>query len=141
MTINRRIKSVFSYTVATLVLGGVFSLPAAAANLAAQAEIPFAFTIQDVTLPAGTYRVEIREAAGVLYLSTAKSGKLMFLTHPSGDQSNGGEAKLVFLKSGSQTALTEAFFSGGTRGFGLPTTLVEGQKTEVALVSPVTFTK
>jgi hypothetical protein len=134
----RNIKTVFASALATLVLAGASSLPAASPSFSAEAEIPFEFTIQDTTLPAGTYRVELQQGANVLYLSTPKSGRLMFLTHPAGDQSSVSQPKLVFMKLGNKAALTEAQFLGAPSSYALPgTPLPDGKKVQIALVSPV----
>ena len=117
---------------------GMLGLLTIAASAFAQsinvlANVPFSFTIDKTTMPAGQYQINAVDAAGGHVLAIrnreAKIGR-MFLTNsvsrpaslPSSEN-----AKLVFKRYGDQYFLSQIWLSGNTVGRALPTSARESE--------------
>jgi hypothetical protein len=98
----------------------VLSVSADAAEI--RCNVPFSFTVNGNTLPAGTYRVSTETAQGTLFVrgyaqaAFALTGRI--------ESSKDTAAKLVFNKYGDQYILKEARMGGGI-GRELPTSRLE----------------
>jgi hypothetical protein len=98
----------------------VLSVPAEAAEI--RCRIPFSFTINGKTLPAGTYRVSSEAVQGALLVRGFGQGAVV-LTNSIASRKD-TEAKLVFHKYGDQYILRQAWMGGGS-GRELPESRLE----------------
>ena len=83
--------------------------PASAAAL--ECRIPFAFVVDAKTLPAGTYRVDVSAAQGLLEVRDLSHGA--FALGIALDDRRTPETKLVFHRYGDQYVLREVWTGGG----------------------------
>jgi len=98
----------------------VLSVPAHAAEI--RAKIPFSFTVNGKTLPAGTYSVSSEAAQGVLLVRGFGHGAVV-LTNAI-ESGKDTTAKLVFHRYGDQYILRQAWMGAG-RGRELPESRLE----------------
>ena len=85
------------------------SAPAQAAEI--RARVPFGFSVQGKTLPAGTYTININ-GAGLLSVRSFNGGAVV-LTRPLESAGEGG-ARLIFHKYGESYVLREAWMNGSS---------------------------
>ena len=86
------------------------------------ANIPFAFTVGNMTLPAGEYRVEkLRDSSPALLIQRTDRGESMIVI-TSAVEVNAPQAqtKLVFYRHGKQCFLSQVWTAGNARGRELP---------------------
>lgn len=99
------------------------------------AKVPFAFIVQGVRLPAGSYTVtEDVNAAGVCLIANADGREVMYVmtTASSADQPT-GNAALLFERFGDQYFLSRVMPQNGEeREIVLTKSIVEHELTEVA---------
>ena len=106
---------------AGLVAGlAVLSVSAEAAEI--RCDVPFSFTVNGKTLPAGSYRVSIEPTQGTLFVRGY--AQAAFALSNRVQSPNDTSAKLVFHKYGDQYILKEAWM-GGVSGRELPTSRLE----------------
>jgi len=98
----------------------VLSVPAHAAEI--RAKIPFSFTVNGKTLPAGTYSVSTEAVQGGLLVRGFRDGAVV-LTN-SIESGKDTTPKLVFHRYGDQYILRQAWMGTG-RGRELPESRVE----------------
>jgi hypothetical protein len=98
----------------------VLSVPAEAAEI--RCRVPFSFTINGKTLPAGTYSVSSEAAQGVLLVRGFDHGAVVLTNSIASGKDT--EAKLVFHKYGDQYILRQAWMGGGS-GRELPESRLE----------------
>ena len=99
---------------------------ASAQQLTGPTNIPFAFTVNGKTLPAGTYMIgSIAVSSPVLEIrSTSRPISVFFATHK--DQNNqAGATTLVFVKCGDQYLLHEIFSLVGDTDAVVPASQIE----------------
>ena len=102
-------KSAKAFWAATLLAAvAALSVPAAQAG-EVRAKIPFSFTVNQKTLPPGTYNVSNNSAT--LLVSGVHDGALAITNALLGDRSTG--AKLVFHRYGDQYILREVWMGSG----------------------------
>ena len=87
----------------------VLSVPAEAATI--RCNIPFSFTVNDKTLPAGTYTVSTETAQGVLFVRGF--GHAAVVSSIGLESGSDTSAKLVFHKYGDQYVLRQAWMGSG----------------------------
>ena len=93
----------------------VLSVPAHAAEI--RAKIPFSFTVNGKTLPAGTYTVSTEAVRGGLLVRGFRDGAVVLTNAIESGQDT--TAKLVFHRYGDQYILRQAWMGAG-RGRELP---------------------
>ncbi len=98
----------------------VLSVPAHAAEI--RAKIPFSFTVNGKTLPAGTYSVSTEAVQGGLLVRGFGHGAVVLTNSIASGKDTG--AKLVFHKYGEQYILRQAWMGGGS-GRELPESRLE----------------
>lgn len=86
------------------------------------ANIPFAFTVGDMTLPAGEYRVEkIRDSAPALLIQRTDGGaSVIVVTYAVEANAPQAQTKLIFYRHGKQCFLSQVWTAGNARGRELP---------------------
>ena len=94
------------------------------------ANIPFAFTVGNMTLPAGEYRVEkVRDSSPALLIQrTDRSASVIVIA--SAIQANAPQAqtKLVFHRYGNECYLSQVWTAGNARGRELPKSAKEKEQ-------------
>ena len=119
----------------TKLLKGLYALGVAAVLMASatiteaadlKATIPFAFTVNNRSLPAGIYDVSF--SGGILAVRGGKDGAFA-VTSPT-ESSTSTSARLVFHKLGDEYVLREAW--AGAYGRKLPTSRREARRGDVA---------
>ena len=82
------------------------------------ANIPFAFTAGEVTLPAGEYRVQkvIEGSAALLIRCTEGSPAIMVMTSPAEANGPQEKSKLIFHRYGNRYFLAQVWSAGSSRG-------------------------
>jgi hypothetical protein len=83
-------------------------------------EIPFAFHVRDVALPAGTYTVEEFITTGTIMITNDETGKGILTLAPANRSGDTNESKLVFNKYGDRYFLSELWFAGKGAGDCVP---------------------
>jgi hypothetical protein len=111
----------FSWKSAAVVLGLIVlpAVPAAAQGSAIQADIPFAFTVSDQTLPAGEYRFDVNLHQKVVRISQ-KSGNRVWLARLAAGGSDRSTANLDrgllrFDRHGDRYLLSGVWAPGSAR--------------------------
>jgi hypothetical protein len=74
-----------------------------------RAKIPFAFTIGEVSLPAGDYTFYYDAATTMIKTESAHFNECVFLTHPGTSARDDGKVKIIFHQYGDQYFLSEVF--------------------------------
>jgi hypothetical protein len=102
-----------------------------AQSVKVRANIPFSFSLNKETLPAGQYEIHAVEASGNIALAIsnreAKVGK-MFLTNPVSSRVGTSEkCKLVFKRYGDHYFLSQIWVAGNDTGRELPTSAHEAE--------------
>jgi hypothetical protein len=80
-----------------------------------KANIPFAFTVGDKTLPAGEYTIKLPIASGIAAITIkSKDGKeaVMALADPVKPGDKAEELGLIFVKNGDKNVLFQVFVPG-----------------------------
>ncbi len=105
-----------------------------------KANIPFNFTVNRMTLPAGEYTVSNSGTSGVLLISAQDSSQRGFIS-TIGVQANKGssQTKLVFHRYGDQYFLSQIWVSGESSGRELPRTRAEKELMAKAASDSVTI--
>ncbi len=89
------------------------------------ADIPFAFTLENATLPAGTYEIQ-QVDSWEFVLSDAKGVvKVAFVTEPAEQLDRASTGELIFNVSGDKYFFSKMWFPGAMDGFGLAKTRAE----------------
>lgn len=83
-------------------------------------EVPFAFSANDTTMPAGKYTVSVHPDTGRIMMQATGQTPLILTTIPKESFNIGDRGKLVFLKSGSALSLIEIWTRGNSTGQTLP---------------------
>jgi hypothetical protein len=131
-------------TLSLVVTSLLFNVNGAYAQSAAQANVPFAFNVGSSQLPAGSYRITVEDASGLIMIGNSTTGAKIFSLgqreYP-GDKSR----KLVFQHLGNRYFLTQIWGAQGSAGLKLrapkPETKLEiasepspsGKEVEIAL--------
>ena len=86
------------------------------------ANIPFAFTAGNMTLPAGEYRVEKMPLNSVMLLIRSTDGSVAKIVPTNGAQANGlqAQSKLIFHRYGNRYFLSQVWVEGYAHGRELP---------------------
>ena len=114
-------KSAKAFWAATLLAAvAALSVPAAQAG-EVRAKIPFSFTVNQKTLPPGTYNVSNNSAT--LLVSGVHDGALAITNALLGDRSTG--AKLVFHRYGDQYFFAQAWTAADNIGMEAPQSKAE----------------
>jgi hypothetical protein len=103
----------------TLTLFGLLAGSAAYAQTgqSLQADVPFAFTVRDATLPAGAYRLTFAPSTHVLRIQGVQepADNLIALAAPESDpQGAHGAARLVFHCQGKECYLAQVWNGSGS---------------------------
>ena len=93
--------------------------PALAQPQILAAEIPFAFTVENATLPAGTY--EIRQVDSWEFVLSDAMGvvKVAFVTEPAERLDRASAGELIFSVYGDKHFLSKMWFPGAMEGYEL----------------------
>lgn len=86
------------------------------------ANIPFAFTVGNMTLPAGEYRVEkLRDSSPALLIQrTDRGASMIVITSAVEVNAPQAQTKLIFNRHGKQYSLSQVWTAGNARGRELP---------------------
>ena len=86
------------------------------------ANIPFAFTVGNMTLPAGEYRVEkVRDSAPALLIQRTDGGaSIIVITYAVEANAPQAQTKLIFRRHAKQCFLSQVWTAGNARGRELP---------------------
>ena len=93
------------------------TMPLTAQTAAAQAKIPFAFEVQQKTMPAGTYIV--RQQYGSILEIYDTRGHGVFLNAPVMRTVDPNQPKMTFACAGSDCVLSNVSFPGSATGYGI----------------------
>ncbi|MGB7555468.1 MAG: hypothetical protein WBM04_13940 [Candidatus Korobacteraceae bacterium] len=111
-------KSRFYGALATLAVALTVGVSFAQAQSRVNADVPFAFTLQDKAMPAGNYQI-IARSAQVLEVRSLDSQHGQLLIKQMAVQSNKDQSpKLVFHKYGDQYFLTQIWYGDSRNGVG-----------------------
>ena len=125
-------KKVMSMSVMAVLVVGVFATTAAAqVRVAAKANIPFSFTVNERTFDAGTYVVRQIGANIMRVEDTTTHVGVTLLATPA--VAGSGNGKLMFRRYGSQNFLSAVVAPEGSYGIELSTSAAER---EVAKTMP-----
>jgi len=106
--------------VCLFVILAVVTLPVAfAATHVASANVPFAFTVNGVTLNAGEYYFEVSTGGSVLTLRDAAGHRIMCMT-TAGADTVPDQSRAVFVKSGNTYKLSEVSMAGPEHALVIP---------------------
>lgn len=130
----------------TATLFGLLSISAAYAesSQAVQADIPFAFTIHNSVLPAGSYRLSSAGSVLTIRGLDPNAESALTIARPELDpQGMRGHARLVFQCSGKQCYLAQVWQGGTAEGkvVQLPKTASERKLSFVTRVISMTMVK
>ncbi|HEX8881361.1 MAG TPA: hypothetical protein VF749_15085 [Candidatus Acidoferrum sp.] len=94
------------------------------------ANIPFAFTVGDMTLPAGEYRVEkVRDSAPALLIQRTDGGaSIIVITYAVEANAPQAQTKLTFRCYAKQCFLSQVWTAGNARGRELPNSRKEKEQ-------------
>lgn len=86
------------------------------------ANIPFAFTVGNMTLPAGEYRVEkLQDSSPALLIQrTDRGASMIVITFAVEVHAPQAQTKLIFYRYGKQCFLSQVWTAGNARGRELP---------------------
>lgn len=107
-----------------LILAAGLALPIAAQQRSEIAKVPFAFNVQQRTLPAGEYTVYQLNTQGVFEI-TDKNGLALFLNTSVQKDANPEKPHLTFACYGKECALSEIAMPGSSIAQGLSTHAIE----------------
>jgi len=105
-----------------LVLSSMAATQVARAQQAMVADIPFAFTAGNVTLPAGEYRVQKLDgnSAVLLIRCSDASAAAMVITNAAQAKELQSQSKLIFKRYDNRYFLSQVWTAGSIRGRQLP---------------------
>jgi hypothetical protein len=109
----------------TLALSLSISVPSTSAQTATKATVPFAFTVGQTEMPAGTYTISPVSQSAIMIRDSNTAKAVLSLVRSEQANSSDGTSKLVFQKYGNKYFLSQV-----SRGFGravmqLPTSKLE----------------
>ncbi len=111
-------KSKIYGALATLAVALTVGVSFAQAQSRVQADVPFAFSLQDRAMPAGNYQI-IAQSGQVLEVRSLDSQRGQLLMKPMSVQaSNDQSPKLVFHKYGDQYFLSQVWYGDSQYGIG-----------------------
>ncbi|HEY1265579.1 MAG TPA: hypothetical protein VGF06_18770 [Terriglobales bacterium] len=110
-------------TLSLVALALLLNATAAFAQAAAKADVPFAFTVGKVELPAATYVVSNDTAATVTIRNAETRKAILSLMHR--EYPKGGSPRLVFHKVGGQYFLAQIWGEEGNAGMSIPISALE----------------
>jgi hypothetical protein len=113
-----------------LALAFLATTQVARAQEAVLANIPFAFTAGEMTLPAGEYRVQklTNDSSPLLIRSTDGNGASIVMTFAAPANAPQAKSKLVFHCYGNRYFLTQVWTAGSARGRELPKSAKEKEQ-------------
>src|SRR5947209_1711342 len=104
-----------------------------------KAEVPFSFQASGASLPAGGFRLErmpSQNSATIFRLANVDSSRAILVAPHVKSNAPAGDAKLTFECSGDHCALAKMDMGDGL-AYWLPTKLVKGEDTRVAVIRVV----
>ncbi len=113
-----------------LALASLATTQVARAQEAVLANIPFAFTAGQMTLPAGEYRVQklTNDSSPLLIRSTDGDGASIVMTFAASANAPQDKSKLVFHRYGNRYFLAQVWTAGSARGRELPKSAKEKEQ-------------
>jgi predicted GNAT superfamily acetyltransferase len=113
-----------------LALAFLATTQVARAQDAVLANIPFAFTAGEMTLPAGEYKVQklTNDASPLLIRSTDGNGASIVMTFAASANAPQAKSKLVFHRYDNRYFLTQVWTAGSARGRELPKSAKEKEQ-------------
>ena len=105
----------------TIILSGLAMIPVAYAQSSQpiQTKVPFAFTVQNTNLPAGSYQLTYSNTAHTLWirgLDSNSKGAFVTVSPADASEASGTSGKLVFDCYGKSCYLAQVWRGGATRG-------------------------
>jgi hypothetical protein len=108
-----RISSILTCAALTLSLGVALSGPTAAQAQSATVTIPFNFSANDQTVPAGTYRVSFQDPRYLSLVNTQSTKKqYLMLVQPSWGQNTQDGGRMIFRRYGDSNYLAQVWMPG-----------------------------
>ena len=99
-----------------VLLAAVSAFAQSAGRAIAKANVPFAFTVEDVTLPAGTYTLSMMPPYNLLKVQSEEGGRVATAFAIPTPHTNASEQnKLIFQHVGSHYFLTQVWEQGNVR--------------------------
>src|ERR1700687_2882213 len=110
-------KTLRTITTALLLLAAASIYVQAEDQAILRANVPFAFTVENKTMPAGTYTVSVVRPYDVLKLQSVDKGNSIFLNaDPTATANGASDTSLVFQHVGSRYFLTQVWQLGSEVG-------------------------
>ena len=106
----------------TLAMAVCLLMTAPAFGASARVNVPFAFEVSSVSLPAGSYVLETSDNGAILYVSNPGQERHAVLVKPERASKDPSEAKLVFERVGSTYRLAEVQMTGAVPVVSIPAT-------------------
>jgi hypothetical protein len=112
-----RISSILTCAALTLSVGAALTGPAAAQAQAVTVNIPFGFSANDQTVPAGTYRISLQAPQYVSFVDThSTKTQYLMLVQPTGEQNSKDRGRLIFRRYGDSNYLYQVWMPGQGAG-------------------------
>lgn len=128
---KRNLSTILSLVVMSLMV----SATSAYAQSYAKANVPFAFSVGQKQLPAGTYEVKAEGTASnaIMIRNTATGESALSVSRYEAPRST--EGKLVFNHVGDEYFLSQIWRESGSRGMSIPTSKRERELTKELLLA------
>ena len=111
-----RISSIFTCAALTLSLGAALSGPAAAQAQSVTVSIPFGFSANDQSVPAGTYRISLQAPRYLSFVGQSTRKQYLMLVQPTGEQNSQDGGRLTFRRYGDSNYLYQVWMPGRGEG-------------------------
>ena len=112
-----RISSILTCAALTLSLGAALSGPAAAQAQSVTVNIPFNFSANDQSVPAGTYRISLQAPRYLSFVNTQSTrNQYLMLVQPTGEQNGLDGGRLTFRRYGDSNYLYQVWMPGQGEG-------------------------
>src|ERR1700752_3300384 len=112
-----RISSILNCAALTLSLGAALTGPAAAQAQSVTVNIPFDFSANDQTVPAGTYRISLQAPRYLSFVDTQSTKKqYLMLVQPTWEQNGQDGGRLIFRRYGDSNYLYQVWMPGHGEG-------------------------
>jgi hypothetical protein len=112
-----RISSILTCAALTLSLGVAMSKPTRARAQSVTVSIPFKFSANDQTVPAGTYRISLQSPRYLSFVNTKSTKKqYLMLVQPTREQNSQDGGRLTFRRYGESNYLYQVWMPGRGEG-------------------------
>ena len=112
---------------AIVTLSLLISVPIMSAQAIATASVPFAFTVEDTEMPAGSYVITSVSDSAIAVINRSKGTGVISLFHSEQPRNNNYTTKLVFHRYGDTYFLSQVARGSGETVIQLPISKQENQ--------------